>query len=355
MAVEEPGFEETLKAEVVEKGLCAVCGACVALCPFGVIRLSPAGPEIVDTCLRCGNCYSVCPRYELDVGAIEEFAFGRRRRPDEEFGVCRSMVLARSKDEEVLKVCQDGGVVSTLTRFLVSSGQAMAAVLSGVNRESPWLPEPRIVASGQEVLECSGSRYSYTFNMMLHAGISAFMAFLEGARSVFVGLPCQVQAVRKMQMLPAEELGWHRAVGPVIGLFCTETFDYEGLMKFIREELGWEPGDVVKMNIKKGKIFFYPREGEPKGVSVKKLKDLVRSGCRACTDFSAELADISVGSLGLEGWNIVILRSELGEKVFNEAVEKGLLEVRGVEEEPHVLEVLKHLTKLKRKRRAGKA
>jgi len=348
--VEEPGFEDTLKPEVVDKGLCVLCGTCVSFCPFEVLRMGPRGPELVDNCLRCGNCYHLCPRYELDVGAVEEFAFGRRRRPDEEFGVVRSVVLARSKDEEVLKVCQDGGVVSTLMRFLVGSGLAISAVLSGVKEGSPWLPEARIALDGGEVLRCAGSRYTYTSNMMSNAGVATLLGFLEGKKTAFVGLPCQVQAMRKVQMLPVEELGWSEAVGPIIGLFCTETFDQEAFMSFMREKLGLSPDDVVKMNIKKGRLYFYLRDGGSKSVRVRELWGLVREGCRSCTDFSAELADISVGSLGLEGWNVVIIRSELGEDVFNRAVEAGLLDVREVGEEPGVMDTLLRLVRLKRRR-----
>jgi len=352
--IEELGFEKTLEQEVVGKGLCAGCGACVAFCPFGVIELRPKGPELVDTCLKCGNCYSICPRYELDIGAVEEFAFGRRRKPDEEFGVVRSISLARSRDDEVLKVCQDGGVVTTLLRYLIGQGLALSAVAVGVSSESPWLPEPKIAITGPEVLGFAGSRYTYAQNLMGHLGPAAFLGFLEGSKAAFVGLPCQVAAARKIQMLPIEELGWHKALGPIIGLFCTETFDYDGLMALVREKLGLELGDVVKMNIKKGRLYFYPREGEPKSVRVRELHDLVRDGCRVCTDFSAELADISVGSLGLEGWNVVILRSELGEQVFKSAIEAGLIETRPIEEEPGVMETLLKLTAMKKKR-GGKA
>jgi len=353
--VEELGFEETLKPEVVEKGLCALCGTCVSFCPFEVIRMGARGPELVDNCLRCGNCYHVCPRYEFDEGAVEEFAFGRTRRPDEEFGVYRTMVLARSKDEEVLKVCQDGGVVSTILKYLVENGEALSAVLSGVKEGSPWLPEPRIALSGPEILRCAGSRYTYTFNMMGSAGVATLLGFLEGKRAAFVGLPCQVRALRKVQMLPVEELGWGRAIGPIIGLFCTETFEQEGFMAFLKDRLGITPEEVVKMNIKKGRMYFYLKDGSSKNVRVKELHELVREGCRTCTDFSAELADISVGSLGLEGWNVVIVRSGLGEEVFRAVVDAGLLEVK--EAGPEVLNVLLRLVRMKRKRapEAGKA
>jgi len=335
---------------LTKKGLCAKCGACVSFCPFGVLELGPRGPELKGKCVGCGICYNVCPRFKPDLEALERYAFGRARKSDEEFGVLRSIALARSKDEEVLAVCQDGGVVTTLVKHLLESGQARLAVLSGVSEEVPWLPEARIVLSGQEALECAGSRYTYDTGMMSKLGVAAFLALLEGTRAAFVGLPCQVQAVRKIQVLPVEELGWRDAIGPIIGLFCTETFDYEGLMAFLREKIGLVPEEVVKMNIKKGRLYFYPKEGEPKGVKIKELEALAREGCKACTDFSAELADISVGSLGLEGWNVVIIRSELGEEVFNAAVEAGLLETKPVEEEPKVIEILKRLTELKRKR-----
>ena len=348
-AVEELGFEETLKTEVVEKGLCACCGACVAFCPYGAIELGPRGPELVDMCLKCGNCYSICPRYRFDLEAVEEFFFGRTRRPDEDFGVHRAVVVARSKDPEVLKVCQDGGVVSTLVKYLVGSGRAVGAVLSGVSKEAAWTPEARIALAEPEVLECAGSRYTYTRNMLLNVGVMGFLSLMEGARGVFVGLPCQVRAVRKFQMLPAPEIGWHEAIGPVIGLFCTETFDQRGLIEgVVKGKLGLDPADVVKMNIKKGRLYFYLRDGSSKHVRVRDLKDIVREGCRACTDFSAELADISVGSVGLEGWNLVILRSKLGEEIFEEVVGEGYLEVKEPDEKP--LKVLRDLTALKHKR-----
>jgi len=343
----------SLIEKVVKTGLCARCGACVAICPFGVLEMGENGPELVRECLRCGNCYLVCPRYRMDVSRVEELSLGRARRPDEEFGVVRSILLARSKDPEVLAVCQDGGVVSTLVRHLLADGPALA-VLSGLSEEEPWLPEAKIVVSPREVLRCAGSRYTYTPNMLLHLGAAALLAFSRGLRTVFVGLPCQVQAARGIQLLPAPEVGWAEAIGPIIGLFCMETFDRRGLLEgVLRGRLGLEPKEVVKMNIKKGRLYFYTAGGEAKSVRVRELSDIVREGCSACTDFSSELADISVGSLGLEGWNVVILRSELGEEAFRGAVEAGLLETRPLEEEPKVLEVLRRLVALKRARAPG--
>ena len=47
---------------------CIKCGACVDVCPPGVIELTSAGPCLVEVsgCIRCGHCVAVCPRGALD-------------------------------------------------------------------------------------------------------------------------------------------------------------------------------------------------------------------------------------------------------------------------------------------------
>jgi coenzyme F420 hydrogenase subunit beta len=42
--------------------------------------------------------------------------------------------------------------------------------------------------------------------------------------------------------------------------------------------------------------------------------------CKYCIDYTAELADISVGAIGSpDGWNTVIVRTEVGERLFESA------------------------------------
>jgi CBS domain-containing protein len=61
--------------------------------------------------------------------------------------------------------------------------------------------------------------------------------------------------------------------------------------------------------------------------------------CQACTDFTAELADISVGTAyPLQDWSTVILRTKSGEDFFYEAVEKGVLSIQPIEAESEVFE-----------------
>jgi len=294
-------------------------------------------------------CPQVCPRYSFDVKAVEEFAFGRPRRADEEFGVVKRMILARSKDPEVLEVCQDGGLVSSLLVTAVQEGLVEGAVLSGVKEGVPCYPDMRVAYSKEEILTCAGSRYAFSDRLVLGTGIAGAFWMAEKSRYAFVGLPCQVQAVRLMQMLPNPPVDWSEAVRYVIGLFCTETFTYDGLKSYLAGH-GIELGEVRKMNIKAGKLLIELGTGEARELPLEPLMEHRREGCEACWDFSAEFADVSIGSLGLEGWNIALIRSGKGEELFEAAVKAGVIETMPVEEEPGVLKVLRRLTRRKRRR-----
>ncbi len=53
---------------------------------------------------------------------------------------------------------------------------------------------------------------------------------------------------------------------------------------------------------------------------------MVPDGCSVCPDMTAEWADISVGAFeGKSDWNTLIVRTEKGEKLVDQALEKGYL------------------------------
>ena len=339
-------FEESLD-KVVLPEKCMGCAACVAVCPFGCLDYVNGKPEEVEECKVCGICAQVCPRYELPCSALEEFTFGRKRNPKEEFGVYRRIVVARTTDEDVLKVCQDGGVVTTLLTYALRNGIIDGAALSGINEDRLFHPVPKLATTPAQVLECAGTRYFYSPNLL---------AFNEGVKQkrtsmAFVGTPCQIQALRRIQMVPlrkyAEKLSF------AIGLMCTESFTYEGLFeKHIQGEFGIDPHDIKKMNIK-AKLFVATKSGEDKVISLKEAKQYTRKSCLPCTDFSAELADISAGGLGLSGWTLTVIRTEKGEEIFRDAEKAGLLKTKPIEEEKRALDLLIRLSKKKRQRRGS--
>jgi CBS domain-containing protein len=74
-------------------------------------------------------------------------------------------------------------------------------------------------------------------------------------------------------------------------------------------------------------------------IPLKEIEEHLLPSCGVCTDFTSELADISIGgAYPLEGWSTVIIRTKAGEDFFYEAVEKGVLSIQPIESEPNVYE-----------------
>jgi len=332
-----------LLTKVVRTEKCTGCSACVAVCPIGCLEYVEEKPKIIKKCANCGICVSICPQYEYTQPSLEESVFGRQRKTEEEFGVYRRIVVAQANDDKVLQTCQDGGVVTALLTYAFENGIIDCAAVSGVSQEKPFYPVPRLVTTPEEVFECAGTRYTYSPNLL------AFQESINQNKKslTFVGTPCQIRALRKIE---GTLLEYVNPLKLAIGLLCTESFTYEGLMeRHIQGELGVNLGDVQKINIK-AKVLVTTKSGEVKVIPLKEAKQYTRKSCTTCADFSSELADISVGGLGLSGWTFTILRTEKGEELFDGAVRKGFLKTRSVEEEKRAFDLLLRLSKRKRER-----
>jgi coenzyme F420 hydrogenase subunit beta len=130
---------------------------------------------------------------------------------------------------------------------------------------------------------------------------------------------------------------------------CSECFDFETLIEqHLHRELKLDLQNVAKINIK-GKLVITMKDGRVTALPLAEAKQYVRRSCRFCSDFSAELADISVGGLGLDGWNLAIVRSEKGEELFSEAEKAGAIQIRDVTEESNALKLLGKLSSKRRR------
>lgn len=341
MPIEKVSFEESLGRSVLPDN-CIGCATCVIVCPFKCLEYENGKPKLVKECKVCGICAQVCPKYDVQMSKLESFIFGRERAAEEEFGIGRRVLIAQTTDERIRKVCQDGGVVTTLLIHALNSGMIDGAVVSGVSDEEPLRPVPKLALAVDDLLACAGTRYTYSPNMLaLGEAVQR-----KSSNLAFVGTPCQINAIRKMQMVPLRKFS--SAVKMLIGLFCSESFTYEGLVRnCIQEELGVDPSDVEKINIK-GKVLVETSSGQTRAIPIKQARKYV-SNCALCPDFSAELADISVGGLGLEGWTLTIIRTERGEELFQRAESARALNVRSVEKEKRILDLLARISRRKRR------
>jgi len=198
-----------------------------------------------------------------------------------------------------------------------------------------------LATTSGDLLEAAGTKYSCSPNILALTDVLK----QKKVNVAFVGTPCQIHAVRNLQMA-----GLKRLTAPLkflIGLMCSECFMYEGLMEnHIRGKLGINLGDIRKMNIK-GKMLVTTDSGVT-SIPLAEIKQYARKSCGVCDDFSSELADISVGGLGLDGWTFTIIRTEKGEEVFSNAEKAGCLRTKPLEEGTFALNLLTKLTKKKR-------
>ena len=354
MAVSERKHWKHLYEEIVATEICCGCSACIVACPHKVLELSDFDPVQIDArspfdnCIHgeegCSLCAMACLRLDPSLDVIEPLVFGKRRSEERPEGEYHYKTLARATDARILERGQDGGAVTALLAWGLDQGELDGAVLAAPSETVPWLDEPKLVQTSEELLKTAGSRYTYCSTPL---GLKKAAA-AKCKNVALVGVSCESTAVRQ---LTAEGIKrWTRPVKLVIGLMCCETFDYEAFMiGKVQQELGIDLADIVKVNVK-GKVIVTLKDGRDIDIPLKDARPFANEWCHHCPDFAAEHADLSCGGLGMEGWTMVLVRSERGKDFLERAVASGVLELREAEEEPKALEVMDRLARKQRER-----
>ena len=330
-----------LEEKVFNQGLCAACGACLSLCPY--LRSWKGKVVKLDDCnLEEGRCFAYCPRTEVDLDKVYNKIFGKRYE-EIEMGPFRKIMMARAKDSLWRKKAQTGGVVSALMDFALREKMIQAAILTP--RDGDLLPKGKIIKGRKEILSCAGS--SYVSGPTLEA---LNRGPWEGEERIgIVGLPCQVLSLARMKTSALEKRTPIDQVNLVIGLFCTWAFDYKPFMAFLRERTGGVAIKKLDITPPPERILEVTGDGQLRRIPLDDVRPFIRPSCRVCLDMTAELSDISVGTVeGKKSWNTVIVRTEMGEKLLIEAKRAGVIETRALPEDN--LNHLKEASLLKKRR-----
>jgi coenzyme F420 hydrogenase subunit beta len=301
---------------------CTHCGACLSYCVWDAAERAgqPAGPAL---CRECQVCYRICPRLPYDAGALAAALFPAAR--DTPWGREVASFTARAAARPA--AAQDGGLTTRLGEYLLVSGQVEAVLVTG--RDADWRPAARWATTPAELYAAAGSKYATAPALAgLRQGLERFQ------RVAVVVLPCQAAALARLRQIDA---GVEQRISLVIGLFCTESFFHggpgAGLTGLVEARLGRPLAGVERFDIKRGRLLVRAAGmDEPAEWRMKDVHEIVWPICLACRDLTAELADLSIGSIGsAEGANTLIVRSERGRAAIEAGAAAGLWSLSALE------------------------
>ncbi len=292
-----------------------------AIGPIFAPAIGPAAPR--GLCTDCGvsrmqdakACGRACQFIKPDYPAMEAQVHGRARdatRADElHFGPFRRMLRAAMKTP--LHGAQWTGITTRIAARLLETGAVQAVLTMAPDPADSWRPLPVLVTEAAGMAEVRGMRMGY----------APLLALLEPARArgftrvAIIGIPCQVHALRALE----KELGFERLY--VIGTPCSDNTTTENFHTFLAL-LAEDPTTITYLEFRADyHVELRFRDGRIKEIPFLKLPisklppDFFPLTCRTCVDYTNVLADITVGYMGGEGEQWLLVRNERGEEMLS--------------------------------------
>jgi coenzyme F420 hydrogenase subunit beta len=323
-----------LNKKIISNGFCTLCGACEASCPTGAISVEDEKNRRLFDCSKdldlCPICYETCPHSEallLRVLKSVSDAPGR----NEALGYYRKIVLAQATDPKLRELCRGGGVVTSLLTYGVEQKRFDSAIVSKAEPDNPAKPKAAVATVPDDILSAVGSKF---FPSPVAKAYGSAVYSYGKTKIAFVGVPCHVLALRKIEA-SHHKIGNSLAI--TIGLFCFGTFSMTPLLKYVEDNYHVKASEIK--HIRLSNKFVVQTANQTVKIPISEIENIIMPSCRTCTDFTSELADISIGgAYPLEEWSTVIIRTKAGEEFFYDAVENGVISTWVIEQEPEVYE-----------------
>lgn len=281
-----------------------------------------AEPVRRDLCTDCGlsrtaepgRCGHACQFLKPDYPAMERAVHGRARdpaRPDELFfGPFKKMLRAALVEPRA--GAQWTGIVTRIGERLLETGAVDAVLAMAPDPSDKWRPMPVLVTKPEGMAQCRGMRMGY----------APLLALLGPARArgfkriAVVGIPCQIFALRSIEA----ELGFERIT--VIGTPCSDNTTTERFHDFLGL-LSDDPATITYLEFCADyHVELRFSDGTERRVPFLMLplsklpRDFFPLTCRTCVDYTNTLADITVGYMGGEGEQWLLVRNDRGEELL---------------------------------------
>jgi len=287
------------------KEFCSNCG----LCDTHYIS------HVKEACAFLGPGMSKIEQQEVQV-------HGRSRNYDDEdelrFGVNTEMVYARNAPAQ--EGAQWTGIVTQVAIEMLSSGKVEAVICVQSDPLDRFTPKPMIARSVEEILAARGVKPVLSPNLEVLAALEACGV----KRVLFIGVGCQVQALRSVE----KYLGLDALY--IMGTNCVDNGRRETLDKFLaaastrpEQVLHYEFMQDYRVHVKHtdGTFEYKPYFCLP----ANQLNDVIAPSCYSCFDYTNALADMVVGYMGVPYQNVdmtkhqqyVVVRNERGQEMMD--------------------------------------
>ena len=289
----------------------------------GLTAPSLTGAARPGLCTDCGvsrigdgkDCGKACQFIHPDYDTLETRAHGRVTNPaqgDEHFfGVAQTLLRARLTPAAM--GAQWTGITTTLAARLLETGAVDAVLTVAPDPTDKWKPLPVIVTDPTAMAAVRGMRM----------GFGPTLALLEPAavaghkRIAFIGIPCQVYALRALEA----QLGFDRIY--VIGTPCSDNTTTENFHTFL-DLLDTKPDTVSYLEFRTDfKVELRFDDGRATklipflSLPISQLAaDFFPLTCKTCVDYTNRLADITVGYMGGDGDQWLIVRNVRGAELL---------------------------------------
>ena len=285
--------------------------------------MNPSDAPYRSLCTDCGisrtsnpkRCGEACQFIKPNYPALETQVHGRPRdlsRPDElHFGPFIKMLRAGLKNPSA--GAQWTGITTRIGERLLETGAVDAILTMTEDPEDRWKPLPIIIDKASDMAKCRGMRMGY----------APLLSLLEPAiakgykKMAVIGIPCQVYALRALE----KELGLEKLY--VIGTPCSDNTTTENFHHFL-SLISSEPEEINYLEFRADyhvEIRF--KSGKKKEIPFLQLplstlpNDFFPLTCRTCVDYTNVLSDITVGYMGGQGEQWLIVRNQRGEELLN--------------------------------------
>jgi len=286
-----------------------------------------------EFCSNCGLCDTYYVAHVKDacaflgdgmsrIEALEQQVHGRSRdlssMDDLHFGVHQEMLYA--KNTPPVAGAQWTGIVTQIAIEMLESGKVDAVVCVQSEEDDRFSPKPLVAFTPEDIIAARGVKPTLSPNLNVLATVEA----LDVKRLLFIGVGCQVQALRSVE----KYLGLEKLY--VLGTNCVDNGPRAGLEKFLNAASA-DPATVLhyefmqdyRVHIKHtdGSFEYIPYFCLP----ANELNDVIATSCYSCFDYPNALADMVVGYMGVPYYKVdmtahpqyITIRNPAGAELFD--------------------------------------